>query len=107
MLYRGFADWEQWVAVADVLESHVSYPILALFRSRHPGQSWVTALGVVTDAATLTSACVEGASERAPYFLYRRGRRAVLEISSRLHVPRGDPGPTWLVEETSSWPGAS
>jgi hypothetical protein len=77
----------------------VSYPMLALFRSQHPGQSWVTALGVLTDAATLTSACVDGAKERAPYFLYRRGRRAILEISSRVHVPTKGATVSWLVEE--------
>jgi hypothetical protein len=53
---------------------------------------------VVTDAATLASACIEGARNREPYFVYRRGRRAVLEISSRLHVP-AKVQPTWLVEE--------
>jgi hypothetical protein len=72
--------------------------MLAVFRSQHPGQSWVTALGVVTDAATLTAACVEGADARDPYFLYRRGRRAILEISSRLHVPSTGPQTSWLVE---------
>ena len=46
------------------------------FRSA-PRQSWITALGVVTDAATLTCACVDGADQRQPYFLYRRGQRAV------------------------------
>jgi hypothetical protein len=91
------ADWQMWTA--DLLESHVSYPMLALFRSQHPGQSWVTALGVVTDAATLTSACVEGAQNREPYFLYRRGRRAIMEISSRLHVPTTAVPATWMVEE--------
>ncbi|HEY1444162.1 MAG TPA: hypothetical protein VGF51_04620 [Acidimicrobiales bacterium] len=95
-LYRAFGEWEMWTA--DVLESHVSYPMLALFRSQHPGQSWVTALGLVTDAATLASACVEGAQSREPYFLYRRGRRAILEISSRLHIPRRDGGVLWLNE---------
>ena len=97
MLYRAFAEWQMWTA--DVLESHVSYPMLALFRSQHEGQSWVTALGVLTDAATLASACIEGAMEREPYFLYRRGRRAILEISSRLHVPAAGAQTTWLVEE--------
>jgi hypothetical protein len=97
MLYRSFEEWQLWTA--DVLESHVSYPMLALFRSQHPGQSWVTALGVLTDAATLTSACVDGAKERAPYFLYRRGRRAILEISSRVHVPTKGATVSWLVEE--------
>jgi hypothetical protein len=105
MLYRSFSEWEAWTA--DVLESHVSYPMLALFRSQHPGQSWVTALGVLTDAATLTSACVVGAKEREPYFLYRRGRRAVLEISSRVHVPATGAGAPWLTPENfePAWQG--
>jgi hypothetical protein len=96
MLYRALREWEMWTA--DVLESHVSYPMLALFRSQHAGQSWVTALGLVTDAATLTSACVEGAQSREPYFLYRRGRRAIIEISGRLHLPRSDRPVAWLNE---------
>ncbi|HUE07989.1 MAG TPA: hypothetical protein VMP41_11225 [Acidimicrobiales bacterium] len=95
-LYRSFGEWELWTA--DVLESHVSYPMLALFRSQHVGQSWVTALGLVTDAATLASACVEGAQSREPYFLYRRGRRAILEISARLHLPRSEGAVSWLNE---------
>ena len=97
MLYRAMGEWQMWTA--DLLESHVSYPMLALFRSQHPGQSWVTALGVVTDAATLTAACVEGAQSREPYFLYRRGRRAIVDISNRLHVPEIATPQTWLVEE--------
>ena len=96
MLYRALGEWQLWTA--DVLESHVSYPMLALFRSQHRGQSWVTALGLVTDAATLTSACVEGAQSREPYFLYRRGRRAIIEISSRLHIPRAAVPASWLTE---------
>jgi hypothetical protein len=105
MLYRALAEWQMWTA--DVLESHVSYPMLALFRSQHAGQSWVTALGVLTDAASLTSACVEGAKEREPYFLYRRGRRAILEISSRLHVPTRGAQASWLVPENfePAWRG--
>lgn len=87
-LYRFFAHWEQWVA--EVLESHTSYPMLAFFRSQHRGQSWITALGVVLDAAALTAALVPGADERAPFFLYRRGRRAVEEIAHRLSPPPVD-----------------
>ena len=84
-LFHDFCrEWEMWMA--EVLESHVSYPMLALFRSQHAGQSWITALGVVTDAATLTCACVEGQDDRAPYFLHRRGRRTVVEVARRLHV---------------------
>lgn len=81
-LYRFFGEWESWTA--DILESHVSYPMLALFRSQHRGQSWITALGVVLDAAVLTCAVVPGAELREPYFMYRRGRRALNEILRRL-----------------------
>jgi hypothetical protein len=81
-LYRFFGEWENWTA--DILESHVSYPMLALFRSQHRGQSWITALGVVLDAAVLTCATVPGAELREPYFMYRRGRRALHEIVRRL-----------------------
>lgn len=95
--YRFCADWELWTA--QVLESHVSYPMLAVFRSQHLGQSWVTALGVVTDAATLACACIVGADSREPYFLYRRGRRAVLDIGERFDVRAAPDLPTWLTRE--------
>jgi hypothetical protein len=94
LLYRFFAEWEMWTA--EVLESHVSYPMLALFRSQHLGQSWVTALGVVTDAATLTCAAIDGADSREPYFMYRRGRRAVADISDRLHLRPREGQVSWL-----------
>src|SRR5262249_36083779 len=35
-------EWEEWCA--DILESHLSYPILAFYRSQHEQQSWVEAL---------------------------------------------------------------
>jgi hypothetical protein len=35
------ADWERWSA--DLLESHLSYPVLAYFRSQHEHQSWLAA----------------------------------------------------------------
>ena len=83
-LFRFFAEWEEWTA--DILESHVSYPMLAYFRSQHRGQAWITALGVVVDAASLTCAIVPGADQREPYFMYRRGARALAEIAVRLHL---------------------
>jgi hypothetical protein len=105
LLYRFFAEWEMWTA--EILESHVSYPMLTLFRSQHPGQSWVTALGVVTDAATLTCAAVADAENREPYFMYRRGRRAITNISELLHL-KDPPQPwSWLTRENFefAWTG--
>jgi hypothetical protein len=73
-----FAEWERWVA--DVLETHMSYPLLALFRSPHDETSWITSLGSVLDAATLIITSVEGeADERAKLF-YGTGVHAVEDL---------------------------
>jgi hypothetical protein len=104
---RFCSDWEMWTA--EVLESHTSYPMLALFRSQHPGQSWITALGVVTDAATLACAAIVGAEVREPYFLYRRGRRAVGDIADALHIPEETADISSLTRENVeiAWDGLS
>jgi hypothetical protein len=55
---RLLADWEQ--GSADLLESHLSYPILAYFRSQHDNESWVSALSTVLDLSALVLAGIEG-----------------------------------------------
>jgi hypothetical protein len=73
-----FAEWERWVA--DVLESHMSYPLLALFRSPHDETSWITSLGAVLDAATLIITTVEGAPNERATLLYGTGVHAVEDL---------------------------
>lgn len=68
-ILRFFEGWEEWVA--EVIETHTTFPMLRLFRSKYPGQNWVTALGLVTDAA-LQCQIIVGASHRAPYWTLRR-----------------------------------
>lgn len=66
---RFFEGWEEWVT--DVIETHTTFPMLMLFRSKYPGQSWVTALGLIADAA-LQCQSIVGAEHRAPYWTLRR-----------------------------------
>ena len=73
-----FAEWERWVA--DVLESHMSYPLLALFRSPHDETSWITSLGAVLDAATLIITTVEGAPNERATLLLGTGVHAVEDL---------------------------
>jgi Ion channel len=68
-----FADWERWCD--DVYDTHTAYPMLALFRSRQPGQHWLTALGVVVDAAALSMALVDASPARPAARLWRRATR--------------------------------
>jgi hypothetical protein len=73
-----FAEWERWVA--DVLETHMSYPLLAFFRSPHDETSWVTSLGAVLDAATLIMTSVDDEPDERARLLYGTGVHAVEDL---------------------------
>ena len=73
-----FAEWERWVA--DVLETHMSYPLLALFRSPHDNTSWITSLGSVLDAATLVLTSVDDKPDERAKLLYGTGVHAVEDL---------------------------
>jgi hypothetical protein len=49
------AEWEEWSA--ELLETHLSYPLLAFYRSQHENQSWVAALAMILDTCALVLAC--------------------------------------------------
>ncbi len=80
-----FAEWERWVA--EVLESHMSYPMLVLFRSPHDNTSWVTSLGAVLDAATLLLTTVEDAPNESTKLLYGTGVHAMEDLFYYLRPP--------------------
>jgi hypothetical protein len=65
-----FTEWERWVAA--VADMHEAYPMLMFFRSRVPGQSWIAALGVVTESAAFIDACTEGGPGPSARRLLRR-----------------------------------
>jgi Ion channel len=81
-----FLEWERWAA--DVLETHLSYPSLAFFRSPHDNTSWVTSLGAVLDAATLVLSSVadEPCAESAG-LLYATGTHAVEDLFFYFRLP--------------------
>jgi len=52
-----FLEWERWAA--EVLDTHVAYPLLGYFRSSHDNITWIGALGSMLDAATLVTTTIE------------------------------------------------
>jgi hypothetical protein len=56
-----FDRWQRWAA--EILDSHLAYPLLAYFRSSHDNDSWISSLGAIMDAATLVLTTVEGGPE--------------------------------------------
>jgi hypothetical protein len=83
-----FREWERWAA--DVLETHLSYPLLAFFRSPHDYTSWVTAIGAVLDAATLALAAVEDAPHEEAKTFYLTGVHAVEDLWQYFGQPERD-----------------
>lgn len=71
-------EWERWTA--QLLESQLSYPVLAFFRSQHERQSWLAALTMIMDAASLVLVGIETHSARLPQ------RQARLTFAMAVHT---------------------
>jgi len=91
-----FRDWE--LAAAEILESHLSYPTLAFFRSQHDNQSWLASLCAVLDASAIAATCVEGIDPFQPRLTFAICRHTLVDVSQvfRLrpreeHTSRGAP----------------
>ncbi|HWM76808.1 MAG TPA: potassium channel family protein, partial [Methylomirabilota bacterium] len=72
-------DWERWSA--ELMESHLSYPVLMYFRSQHEHQSWLGALTAVLDASALVMVGVEGAPGRQAQLTFAMARHAVVDLA--------------------------
>ncbi len=77
-----FAEWERWAA--EVLDSHVAYPLLVYFRSSHDNSSWISALGAVLDAAALVLTTIRGVPRGQAEITKRVGAHLVEDISNYL-----------------------
>jgi hypothetical protein len=83
-----FNQYEAWTA--ELLDSHLAYPVLPFFRSSHDGQSWVSALGAVLDAATLLTTAIAARSDEGEEFrtsraaaemMYHTGCHALIDLT--------------------------
>src|SRR5438128_680715 len=69
-------DWERWSA--ELLESHVSFPVLSYFRSQHDNQSWVAALTTILDVCSLVVARIEDRPVPTARLTFAMARHAVV-----------------------------
>jgi len=81
-------DWERWAA--EVLESHLSYPVLSFFRSQHNNQSWLGALTTILDATALVIAGVDQIRPEQARITFAMARHAVVDLSQVVNA-RYDP----------------
>jgi hypothetical protein len=80
-------DWER--SAAELLESHLSYPVLAFYRSQHVSQNWLAALTAVLDTCSLVLASQTGSLQAQARLTYRMSLHAIADLSEVLasHEP--------------------
>ena len=72
-------EWERWSA--ELLESHISYPLLCYFRSQHTNQSWISALTSILDTSALLIAGVRGHEARQAQLTFAMARHAMVDLA--------------------------
>ena len=74
-----FRDWERWSA--DLLSSHISYPVLCFFRSQHSNQSWLGALTTMLDVTSLVLAGIDGIPKEQAKLTFAMARHAAVDLA--------------------------
>src|ERR1700686_1463853 len=78
-------DWELWSA--DLMESHLSYPVLAYFRSQHDNQSWIASLTAILDVCALAMIGLEGMCQYQARMTFAIARHALVDLSQVFGAP--------------------
>ncbi len=91
-------EWERWSA--ELLESHISYPLLCYFRSQHSNQSWISALTSILDTSALLIAGVRGHEARQAQLTFAIARHAMVDLSQTLSLEPVRNGPDRLPPES-------
>jgi hypothetical protein len=72
------AEWERWSA--ELLESHLSFPVLRFYRSQHDNQSWVAALTMILDASAFLITSVDGPDSYQARLTFAMARHAAVDL---------------------------
>ena len=77
-------EWETWGS--ELLESHLSYPMLVFYRSQHDNQSWLAGLTCVMDTSALILVGVEGMAPLQARMTFTIARQIVVEMARSLAI---------------------
>ena len=74
-----FREWEAWGS--ELLESHLSYPMLAYYRSQHDNQSWLAGLACIMDSCALVLVGVPELPPLQARMTFTMGRQILVEMA--------------------------
>jgi hypothetical protein len=69
------------------MESHLSYPVLAYFRSQHDNQSWIGSLTAILDVCALAMVGLEGMCQYQARMTFAIARHALVDLSQVFSAP--------------------
>jgi Ion channel len=81
-------DSQLWMA--EVLETHLAYPVLTYLRSSHDDESWVGTLGALLDASTLLVTTLDIDHAGQAEMTLRIGTHLVRDFTGFFRLPIGD-----------------
>jgi hypothetical protein len=84
ILRSNLREAERWMA--EILQSHLSHPVLSFYRAQHWGQSWLVSLATVLDACALLIAGGDGPSAAQAKITYRMGLHLLRDLTEVLHL---------------------
>jgi len=90
-------DWERWAG--ELLESHISYPVLSFFRSQHSNQSWVGALTTMLDVTSLVLTGIEGVHPGQAKLTFAMARHAAVDLAQVVNARYDPAAPERLAEK--------
>jgi hypothetical protein len=85
-LDRLLHDWERWAA--ELLESHLSYPLLCYYRSQHDNQSWLSSLAAILDTCALVMVGLRDGPVRQAHLTFAIARHTVVALAQTFSTGR-------------------
>jgi hypothetical protein len=82
-------EWESWSA--DLLESQLSFPVLAYYRSQHDNQSWLACLATILDSCALLLANVLDINRHQVQITFAMARHAAVDLALIFKTPPREP----------------
>jgi hypothetical protein len=90
------SEWERWAA--ELLESQLSFPVLAFYRSQHDNQNWLAGLAVILDTCSVLLSNFPDVSRHQLQITFAMARHAAVDLALIFHTPQ----PRTIPERLSS-----
>jgi hypothetical protein len=84
-------EWEHWSA--ELLESHLSYPVMCYFRSQHDNQSWLGSMTTILDTCALVMVGVGDTPAWQARLTFAMARHAVVDLAQVFRTAPTSPRP--------------